>query len=511
MSTDSKRFSRDVEAGIAGHLRQIEQRFGGGDAERKGLLVDVEDQVREQLRSLGRAPSVADLNAALARMDPPEAYGVRVAERAAGRGARPLLTGAAVVLTILAAGLLYALVADRSPTSAPANPPAAPVVRTDVPAPEPRIAPPAEAPADAPSPAPAPALTVAVLDFSTSANIRDADAVRRVVADGLIDALAAHEGIRAVERAELEAALREQSLGAEGLVEASTASRLGRLLGARVIAAGSIVQLDDQLTLTARLIDAETGELSLVRESGARGALPGVVGRLSAGVLSRLTGAGAAFARHRDPAGEESAEAAAKSALRAKIAGRVLPRVLVMIPETHLGRRLPDPAGETELVAWLTDCGFPVASPEYEGVKPAGAAHEMTDDAEIRFRRNRGWRTEDGAITLSRRQLRQCVTGGLGAEREKLARFADVVVLGEGLSERAAERGGLVSCKARVEIKAVDVRTGEVLLARSAYGAGVDAAEEIAGKRALQQAGGALARETIPTLVDRWGPRVGAP
>ncbi len=93
---------------------------------------------------------------------------------------------------------------------------------------------------------------------------------------------------------------------------------------------------------------------------------------------------------------------------------------------------------------------------------------------------------------------------GLAKDAAKLLEVADVLILGEGISERASQRSGIVSCKARLELKAIDIRTGELLLTQSTYGAGLDVAEHIAGKRALQAAGQQMALDVVPDLVERW-------
>ena len=81
---------------------------------------------------------------------------------------------------------------------------------------------------------------------------------------------------------------------------------------------------------------------------------------------------------------------------------------------------------------------------------------------------------------------------------------ADVVIVGEAISEFAMEKGGLTSCKARVELKAVDTISGEVLAVDRETDAGVDVTESTAAKTAIQKASATLAERIIPLMVQKW-------
>ncbi len=81
----------------------------------------------------------------------------------------------------------------------------------------------------------------------------------------LISELAQNDALRIVERADLQALLREQELAAEGRVDASTAARIGRLVGARYMILGNFVDIFEQVRMDARVVDVETGELLRAR------------------------------------------------------------------------------------------------------------------------------------------------------------------------------------------------------------------------------------------------------
>ena len=78
---------------------------------------------------------------------------------------------------------------------------------------------------------------------------------------------------------------------------------------------------------------------------------------------------------------------------------------------------------------------------------------------------------------------------------------ADVVISGEAFSAAAGRKGNLHICKARVEVKAMKVKTGEILAVDRETSASVDLAEQTAGKTALQQAAEVLASRLLPKLV----------
>ena len=78
----------------------------------------------------------------------------------------------------------------------------------------------------------------------------------------------------------------------------------------------------------------------------------------------------------------------------------------------------------------------------------------------------------------------------------------EVLVAGEAFSEFAARIGNLVSCSARAEINVVDHSSGKVVLADRVTVRAADLSENIAGKKALQNAGRALAIRILEHFVE---------
>jgi hypothetical protein len=64
-------------------------------------------------------------------------------------------------------------------------------------------------------------------------------------------------------------------------------------------------------------------------------------------------------------------------------------------------------------------------------------------------------------------------------------------------------KGNLVSCKGRVEMKAIDKTTGNVLFIDRQTSVAVDLSEHLAGKTALQDAAAKLTERMLPKLVSK--------
>ncbi len=105
---------------------------------------------------------------------------------------------------------------------------------------------------------------LAVLPFenggSYGKNREDYEALRKGIAGLMISELH-QQNIRVVDRAETNRVLDEQALASSGRVDASTAARVGQLVGARYMITGTFIDLYGDFRLDARIIDVETGEI----------------------------------------------------------------------------------------------------------------------------------------------------------------------------------------------------------------------------------------------------------
>lgn len=106
---------------------------------------------------------------------------------------------------------------------------------------------------------------LAVLPFenggSYGKNREDFDALSRGIAGMLISDLSQVPTLRIVDRANTQRLLDEQNLAVDGRVDAATAARVGRLVGARYMIAGTFIDLYGEFRIDARVIDVETGEI----------------------------------------------------------------------------------------------------------------------------------------------------------------------------------------------------------------------------------------------------------
>ena len=280
-------------------------------------------------------------------------------------------------------------------------------------------------------------LTVAILDFDTDAPGNPN--LGKQISEALTAELTGQEGITLVDRSSLTRALQENELSLTGLVNAEKANKIGKIVGAKILITGKVFPLDKQLFFTAKLIGTETSLVEGVLVKGDRdGNLGEMLLQLSEKVSRRLHEQGLKLI-----AQDEELEGSLP-ALKKALAGRILPKVLVRIQETHIG---PDAvpaladAAQTEILSILKDVGFSVIT---------GTDKEAAD-ASVRY-----------------------------------------IIEGKAFSEFAARIETLVNCSARLEVSVLDRKSGEVFYSDRVTTRAIDLAENTAGKTALQKAGRAV-------------------
>jgi TolB-like protein len=87
------------------------------------------------------------------------------------------------------------------------------------------------------------------------------EALQLGVPSSLAGELARNPALRIIEHAATQRATAEQDLGARGRVDAATAAKIGKALGARYVIMGSFVDFYGKFRLNARIVDAQTGEI----------------------------------------------------------------------------------------------------------------------------------------------------------------------------------------------------------------------------------------------------------
>ncbi len=106
-----------------------------------------------------------------------------------------------------------------------------------------------------------PKTRLAILYFENSSDKAELDQLRKGLASMLISDLSQLDGLKVVERARLQEVLEEQKLSNSEKFDASTAAKVGKLLGAEKILIGSYFEMMGKLRVDARTIDVETGEV----------------------------------------------------------------------------------------------------------------------------------------------------------------------------------------------------------------------------------------------------------
>ncbi len=336
-------------------------------------------------------------------------------------------------------------------------------------------------------------LGVAVLDLTS---IGSDPALRELSAqlnELLAVKIAETKNVRLVERKKLQSAFGELHLSSSGLVSAGTAMKLGKITGANVLVSGKVMKIEPDYVVTLRLINTETSEVdALTVESGVKEgvlALASATGDAIAGKLGKLD---AIKTRSTEP----SPYSAEIEQLRRDLMGIDLPTVAVRIPESHIGTVVPDPAGENELISVLTQVGFRV-------VDVSTFVKRQPSQWWLNIFRGRSEEREGVDITV--RGGARGVRDILHNEKlDKLRESADIFVIGEAFSESAGQNYGFESCRARVEIKAIDTQNETIAFASSTHATAADTAEFVAGKRALKTAGGEMGIEVAKGLAKYW-------
>jgi|WetSurMetagenome_2_1015567.scaffolds.fasta_scaffold00706_12 TolB-like protein len=122
---------------------------------------------------------------------------------------------------------------------------------------------------------PAEPVTVAVLYFDNNSLVdkEHYEGLRKGLCDIMITELSKVSGLKVVEREQLQKLLAEMALGQSGAVDESTAPKVGKLLGAKVLMLGSFMRdMGEDMRIDARLVDVESGAVLKAEEASGNAA-----------------------------------------------------------------------------------------------------------------------------------------------------------------------------------------------------------------------------------------------
>ena len=106
---------------------------------------------------------------------------------------------------------------------------------------------------------------IAVFPFTNGGSYgqgkEDFEALERGIAGMMISELAQNPAARVVERQEVQRLIDEQNLTAQNRVDPQTAAKVGRLVGARYVVAGTFIDFYGDFRVDVRLVNVETGEI----------------------------------------------------------------------------------------------------------------------------------------------------------------------------------------------------------------------------------------------------------
>jgi hypothetical protein len=279
-------------------------------------------------------------------------------------------------------------------------------------------------------------LTVAVFNFES----KDEKDLGTKVGNLMSVRLSMEPTLITVERAQLEKILGEHEMSLSGNVSTDTAAKVGNITGAKILITGSVMKLDKDLAILAKIISTETSQVMGEMVTGpANASIVDLSTDLAKKVAKALAEKGQTLLA-KVVTREERVQK-----LKKALEGKKLPIVSVSIAERHFSGPTIDPAAETEFEKLLGECGFKIA---------------------------------DGAST----------------ERP------DIQITGEALSEFGLRKGNLISCKGRVEIKIRERETGNIIVSDRQTSVAVDITEQTSAKTALQNAAMDLAERVIPKL-----------
>ena len=309
-------------------------------------------------------------------------------------------------------------------------------------------------------------LSVAVFDFDIQGGSLSADTGEKI-GDLLTVFLSDKENLQLVDRAQLKKALDDLDLSETGDLDPGDAMRLGSVVGAKVFIKGRATVVGGRLYLAGKILSVETQRMNgQVARGEAKAELDAVVQQLADKLAGYL----------KSNRAEMVAQVATSDdrvrALRQALAKKNLPAISAVFPARVVGAAETSAAAQAEFTSLMRKVGVPTLDASRLGL----------DDWAPDFLDNPRTRLPDKASK------------------------ADVVFVGDGLSEITGRTRDSISVRARLQVKAIDVDTNKLLLEnrQTVTVTMQGASAQKLGTIAMRKAAGQAAAEMLPDVVNQW-------
>jgi TolB-like protein len=279
-------------------------------------------------------------------------------------------------------------------------------------------------------------VTVGILKFQCHFIMLGNDTTALLTAD-----LSADPRFSFVDRGQLQQVLDEEALGASGIVSPDSAARIGQLTGAKVLVSGRVLKdRNDNVTILANIIGTENARMFSETEEGQRTNLEAMTSEMAKKIAQTIADQSTNFAVNAATEHEEHV-----SKIIAKITGSKRPAVSIKIDEQLPGGSGTFQTTETELGVLLQKAGFTVVD-EKSDVKP------------------------------------------------------DIAITGEAFAATTEKNGSFFSSHATLEIKVQERTIGKILSFDRQENVAADIGEQMAARKALENATDELAERLLPLM-----------
>jgi len=299
-------------------------------------------------------------------------------------------------------------------------------------------------------------ITVAVFDVDVVKGVEvDAGALTDQI-NVILDSL---PNVTIVNRDQIKKSAEEHKMSLSGLVDSETAVKLGKFTSAQYVLVGRASKIGATYFLVMKIVDVETTVQTIVStKASVDNGVEALIERLIPPMTHKIT-------ELQQPAMSKE-ERTALNKLKKDATPLKDKTILLDVPERHLSRPLVDPAAVMALSHRLQSLGIRVVIPK--------------DPAD-------GWKQ----ALLENGKYRD----------QKI----DYLLEGEGISAFAAEIQGLISCRARVELRLIALPGRNVTVSEKGVDSHVDLVEALAAKTALEKA----VVRACDAIITRWASQYG--